>query len=100
MKRKHNYDPVREMYDALGSEDITLEYLFMLYGTEREALRILKHGFSDGFLEAYEYIGTYQRYLDVWELEEVTRNMATEKGKKKLKEIFVSVTKKGREGKK
>lgn len=97
MKRKSNYDPVREMYDGLGSGDLSLEYVFMLYGSEREALRIMKHGFSDGYLEAYELLGPVKRFLDVWEVEEVTRNMKTEKGKKMIKEVFVSVTKKGRE---
>lgn len=85
------------MYDALSSDDLSLEYVIMLYGTEREALRILKHGFSDGHIEAYENLGPVKRFLDVWEVEEVIRGMGTEKGKRKIKEIFISVTKKGLE---
>lgn len=97
MKRIHNYDPVREMYDLLSADDITLEYAFMLFGTEREALRVMKHGISDGKMELYEMIGPVKRYLDVWEMDELARDMASsEKARNKIKEVFVSLTRKGR----
>lgn len=96
MVKKNNYDPVKTMYDALGSDDITLEYAFMLYGSVREAIRVMKHGFSDGYLEMYEYLGPVQRYLDAWELDELARNLGTEKGDQKIKEVFLSATKKGK----
>lgn len=97
MKRIHKYDPVRELYDALEADDITLEYTFMLFGTEREALRVLKHGISDGRIELYENIGPVKRYMDVWEMDELARDMKTSaKAQQKIKEVFVALTRKGK----
>ena len=97
MKKKHNYDPVAHLYDALGSDDTTLEYALMLFGNEREALRIIKHGMSDGVLEAYETIGPVKRYIDVWEIDELVREMnKSEKAKNKLKTAFIALTRKGK----
>lgn len=97
MKRIHKYDPVRELYDALAADDITLEYTFMLFGTEREALRVLKHGISDGRIELYENIGPVKRYMDVWEMDELARDMKTSaKAQQKIKEVFVALTRKGK----
>ena len=93
---KNKYDPVREMYDAMESQDIALDYVFMLYGAEREAVRVLKHGMSDGKLALYEMLGPVKRYLDAWELDEVVRNIKKNKaGADKIKDVFVSITKKG-----
>jgi hypothetical protein len=94
--KKRRYDPVHEMYDALSAGDITLEYVFMLFGTEREAMRVLKHGFSDGYIECYEMLGHVKRYLDVWELDELARNKdRSDAAKNKLKIVFIAVTRKG-----
>lgn len=96
MKRKNQYDPVREMHEMLESGDITLELTFMFFGVEREAVRVLKHRLSDGELELYEMFGPVRRYLDAWELDELVRNMnKSQKHADKLKQVFVSVTRKG-----
>ncbi len=97
MKRKNQYDPVRELHELLESDDITLEFTFMLFGAEREAVRVLKHRLSDGELELYEMLGPVRRYLDSWELDELVRNMNKSQAHfDKIKEVFVSATKKGR----
>ena len=97
MKKRSTYDPVAHLYDALGSDDITLEYALMLFGSEREALRIMKHGMSDGVLEVYELTGPVKRYMDVWEVDELVRNTKTsEKIKNKLKTALIALTRKGK----
>jgi hypothetical protein len=98
MKKKFNYDPARELFDSLMANDLSLEYVFNLFGSEREAVRIMKHRLSDGEIELYEFLGPVKRFIDAWELDELTRNMTrSKKGADKLKEVFAALTKKGKE---